>query len=187
MRITGGIHRSRALRAPRGDATRPTSDRVREALFSTLASAGALEGARVLDLYAGTGALGLEALSRGASSATWVESGRDALVALRANVEALGATASARIVRSPVERAATQLVGNAFDLIFADPPYADVPSGALARALAPWLSAEPPFFSSGAILVLEHASRDTAPALAPFVLAGSRRYGDSTLSTYEFP
>src|SRR6202042_1567446 len=85
MRITGGVHRSRVLRAPQGTTTRPTSDRVREALFAILASAGAVEGARVLDLYAGSGALGLEALSRGASSATLVESERAAIAVVRAN------------------------------------------------------------------------------------------------------
>src|SRR5437899_4832041 len=106
MRITGGEHRSRGLVAPRGHATRPTSDRVREALFAILGAMQpmqSIEGARVLDLYAGTGALALEALSRGASCAVMVERGREALDAIRANVAALGVAAVARVVAAPVE------------------------------------------------------------------------------------
>ena len=107
MRVTGGIFRSRALRAPRGTTTRPTSDRVREAMFSMLVSDGLIEeGARILDLYAGSGALGLEALSRGAGEAVLVEQGRDALAAIRENVEALDVADRVRVVAARVERAA---------------------------------------------------------------------------------
>src|ERR1700723_2294722 len=98
MRITGGSLRSRAIRAPRGHSTRPTSDRVRESLFGILESAGRVEGARVLDLYAGTGALALEALSRGAARAVLVESSRDALAVVRGNVASLGMEERARVV-----------------------------------------------------------------------------------------
>src|SRR3984893_15924457 len=123
MRITGGIYRSRALHAPRGLATRPTSDRVREALFGILSAAGAVEGARVLDLYAGTGALALEALSRGASRAILVESSRNALAALRANVTSLGLEKRTWIAATDVGRAARRLADKGpFDLVFADPP-----------------------------------------------------------------
>src|SRR5215213_10048548 len=87
MRIVAGRHKGRRLRAPAGAGTRPTADRVREALFSIL---GSIDGLRVLDLYAGSGALGLEALSRGAASATFVESARPALAAIRANLDAVG-------------------------------------------------------------------------------------------------
>src|SRR5262249_3327716 len=129
MRITGGVHRSRNLVAPRGQATRPTSDRVREALFAILRADPPIHGPRVLDLYAGTGALALEALSRGAAFAVLVERGKEALDAIRANVAALGVAAEARVVSVPVERAArgvqtaaTALGGEAFDLVFVDPP-----------------------------------------------------------------
>src|SRR4051812_32358762 len=137
MRITGGVNRSRALRAPRGTATRPTSDRVREALFGILGARFELSGLRVLDLYAGSGALAFEALSRGAAHATLVESGRDALEAIRANVEALKVATLVRVVGQPVERAIRGLAEKSepFDLVLADPPYAEVPSGAAARAL----------------------------------------------------
>src|SRR5882672_8557772 len=102
MRITGGIWRSRALRAPRGDATRPTSDRVREALFSMLAADGLLECARVLDLFAGTGALSFEALSRGAEQAVLVEHAREALAAIKDNARALDAEKRVRVVAARV-------------------------------------------------------------------------------------
>src|ERR1700734_537317 len=102
MRITGGTHRSRAIRAPRGQATRPTSDRVREALFGILESAGGVRGGRVLALYAGTGALALEALSRGAARAVLVESSREALAAVRGNVASLDLADVARVLAADV-------------------------------------------------------------------------------------
>jgi len=121
MRIIAGDWRGRKLVAPEGTATRPTGDRVREALFSMLASRlGSFEGLRVADLYAGSGALGFEALSRGAASATFVEHDPKALAAIRANVEALGAGDRTRVLA----RAAQNLpAGDGFDLVFADPPY----------------------------------------------------------------
>src|SRR5579862_58984 len=104
MRVTGGRFCSRALRAPKGRATRPTTDRVREALFGILVSAGVVEKARVLDLYAGTGALGIEALSRGAARAILVESSREAIAVLRANVAALALERSSQLVVGDVAR-----------------------------------------------------------------------------------
>jgi 16S rRNA (guanine966-N2)-methyltransferase len=183
MRITGGVHRSRALVAPRGAATRPTSDRVREALFSILSSERELTGARVLDLYAGTGALALEALSRGAAHATLVECAKDALVAARANVAALGVVDFTRIVAAKVERAAPLLAADApFDLVFADPPYADAVTAA-PRAIAALVRAG--LFASGARVVLEHAARDRAPDVEGLAASASRRYRDSALAFYD--
>jgi 16S rRNA (guanine966-N2)-methyltransferase len=179
VRITGGRFRSRALKAPRGTATRPTSDRVREALFGALDARGRVTGARVLDLYAGTGALGLEALSRGAAHVTFVERGRAALEALRANVEALGVQAATAIVRGAVDGAEGRVRGP-FDLVFADPPYADVGSGVVARSLARFVGA----LSPDAVVVVEHASADAPPAVAGLALHDSRRYGDTTLTLY---
>src|SRR5689334_16825570 len=128
MRITGGRWRSRALQAPRGMTTRPTSDRVREALFSMLVSDGLLgdeDGPRVLDLYSGSGALAFEALSRGASSAVLVEQGRDALAAIRDNARSLEAEGLVRVVAGKVDRVLEKLEGP-FGIVFVDPPYADV-------------------------------------------------------------
>jgi 16S rRNA (guanine966-N2)-methyltransferase len=118
MRIVAGIWRGRPLIAPPGDATRPTADRTREALFSMLTSRlGSFEGLRVADICAGTGALGLEALSRGAAHCTFVERDRGAVEALRANIARLGANAEVRAV------AAESFGGGPFDLVLIDPPY----------------------------------------------------------------
>jgi 16S rRNA (guanine966-N2)-methyltransferase len=190
MRITGGTLRSRALRAPRGQATRPTSDRVREALFGILGAAGVLDGARVLDLYAGTGALAIEALSRGAARAVLVESSRDALSALRANLESLGLVPQAEVVAADVHAAATvrriARLGP-FDVVLADPPWAlvDAHANGATRALAD-------VASSGALapearVVLEHSARSAAERLAieGLVLVEVRRYGDTALAFYK--
>src|SRR5258708_3198036 len=197
MRVTGGRLRSRALVAPRGTGTRPTTDRVREALFGILASAGRLDGARVLDLYAGTGALAIEALSRGAARATLVESGREALAAARANVAALGLAASAQILAADMGAgAAARRVARAgpFDLVLADPPWSLVDTGEVARALADLVSAGAlaageagEAGEAGALVVLEHSTRtDAAHLLIRGLLAErSRRYGDSTLTFYK--
>lgn len=118
MRIIAGQWRGRPLIAPAGDATRPTSDRTREALFSMLASRlGSFEGLKVADVCAGTGALGLEALSRGAAHCTFVERERGAIEALRTNIAKLGAQAELRAI------AAESFHGGAFDLVLIDPPY----------------------------------------------------------------
>ena len=184
MRITGGIYRSRALRAPRGTLTRPTSDRVREALFSMLGGAGALEGARVLDLYAGTGALSFEALSRGAAHATLVESSRPALAALRANVSDLGLTDRVFVGEADVARIVRQLAERGpFDLVFADPPWAQVDSGDAPAALEKLVRAG--VLSDGALLILEHAARSVSPSISGLVLNETRRYGDTALAIYK--
>lgn len=118
MRIIAGKWRGRPLKAPLGQATRPTSDRAREALFSMLVSRiGSFEGLKVCDLFAGTGALGFEALSRGAAHCTFVETDRAALEALKANAATLGADATIRA------QSAEHFTGGPFDLVFADPPY----------------------------------------------------------------
>ncbi len=125
MRIIAGAWKGRALKAPVGSATRPTADRVRQALFDMLLHApwggrGAIEGAHVLDAFAGTGALGLEALSRGAADAVFLESDAAALSCLRANIAACGATARATVLARDVLRPGR---GDAKNLIFLDPPY----------------------------------------------------------------
>ncbi|MGI4878708.1 MAG: 16S rRNA (guanine(966)-N(2))-methyltransferase RsmD [Janthinobacterium lividum] len=124
MRIIAGQWRGRPLAAPPGEATRPTSDRAREALFSMLASRfGDFDGLRVADLYAGTGALGLEALSRGAAHATFVENDKIAVAVLKSNIAKLGADATTTVLAQPVEA-----IGRApapFDLILLDPPYGE--------------------------------------------------------------
>ena len=140
MRIIAGQFRGRPLVSPAGQATRPTADRVREALFSMLASRiGSFEGLRVADLYAGSGALGLEALSRGAAHATFVENGPRAQDAIKANAAKLGVSNRTQILSG----SATALPrSEPFDLIFADPPYAKGSGSAVVSAVsrAGWLA-----------------------------------------------
>jgi 16S rRNA (guanine966-N2)-methyltransferase len=182
MRITGGRWRSRAIEAPRGMATRPTSDRVREALFSMLVSDGLLGDEvtpRVLDLYAGSGALAFEALSRGASSAVLVEHAREAVSAIRENARALEAEDFLQVVPMKVDRALPRIEGP-FGIVFIDPPYADVRAPGFAGVLA----AAAGLLGPAGALVLEHASSDAAPVVTALNFDRSRRYGDTTLSLY---
>lgn len=160
--------------------TRPTSDRVRESLFGSLESADAIAGARVLDLYAGSGALGLEALSRGALSLELVESGRAAAAVIRRNIASVaraGVTASARLHESAVRMYLARAAGP-FDLVFTDPPY-DLEDAAMdddLRLLTPLLAVD-------AVVIIERATRSTAPALAAagLELIREKKYGDTTL------
>ncbi len=184
MRITGGTLRSRALKAPKGLATRPTTDRVREALFGVLVSAGAVEGARVLDLYAGTGALALEALSRGAATAVLVESAREALAALRANISALGLDDRAEVVPGDVAHAMRRAVrAGPFDLVFADPPWAMVDAGHPAAVLSD-LAQRGGIAPEGRV-VLEHSARSPPIDVDGLVRLDGRRYGDTALTFYK--
>lgn len=177
MRIIAGSAGGRRFAVPAGAATRPTSDRAREALFSTLTSLLNLEGAAVLDLYAGSGALGLEALSRGAAEATFVESDPAAARLIASSAADLG-LAVARVMTVPVER----FVGQkhpppAYDVVFADPPYA-LP----AAELAGQLTALGPALSAGAVVVVERSSRDPDWAWPePLQALRVRRYGAGTL------
>ncbi len=175
MRITGGTFARRPIDAPKGDRTRPTADRVREALFSALGARMEMDGARVLDLFAGSGALGLEALSRGAAQATLVERHGPTLALARRNAESLGVLDRVATVRADALAHLARLDA-AFDLVLADPPYAlpDLPAlPALARArLAP-----------GGLFVLEHDARhDFAEAEG---LVWTRAYGRTVLSVFE--
>lgn len=175
MRIIAGEWRGRRLVAPEGRQTRPTADRTREALFSMLASRlGSFEGLRVTDLYAGSGALGLESLSRGAAHATFVENDRAALKAIDANVMALGA--AARISMRAMS-AATLPPTETFDLVFADPPY-DVGSGTAAAdavAKAGWLAA-------GGWMAVETRKGDPVVPPAGWEVAAERDVGRARLT-----
>ena len=183
MRISGGVHRSRRLASPRGKGTRPTSDRVREALFSILESRGLIREARVVDLCAGTGALGLEALSRGASFVTFVEPDRRARDVLAENIESLRETARSRVLSVSAAKAASLLGEDGATLVLCDPPYADVAAG----RVADWLRAlaDHRVMSDGATLVLEHATRDAHAAQSlPFERTSAHAYGDTTLTLF---
>lgn len=121
MRVVAGTLRGRRIESPRGDATRPTTDKVREAVFNALGSLGIIEGGRVVDLFAGTGALGIEALSRGASHCTFVERDRGALAVLRENITALGLNDVVTVVSGDATSPAN--AGIECEVLLADPPY----------------------------------------------------------------
>ena len=183
MRVIAGRLGGRSLSAPRGLATRPTSDRVREALFSIL---GDVTGAVVLDLYAGTGALGIEALSRGASRAVFVESARPAASVLRQNLAALGLMESGVVIAQPVDRALERVLSaGPFDLVLADPPYASVREAA--ASLARLAAAGHRFLKPEGRVVLEHPGRDAPPEVGSLLSTGTRSYGEASLSVYELP
>jgi len=177
-RIVAGTAGGRRLVVPpRG--TRPTSERVREALFSAIESRLDLDGAAVLDLYAGSGALGLEALSRGAASVTFVESDRNALAVLRSNVAAVGLP-GASVVPGRVR---TVLAGPAssYDLVLADPPYADSDVSLVLSALVGWTR-------PGALIVLERSVRSADPVWpSVFSPLKIRKYGDTVVHWASHP
>jgi 16S rRNA (guanine966-N2)-methyltransferase len=171
VRVVAGRLGGRALVAPRGSATRPTSDRVREALFSIL---GSVEGERVLDLFAGSGALAIEALSRGASAAVLVDSSPAALAAIRRNLEAVGIDAEVRRQDALAYLTTAFRDGRQYDLVFLDPPYRR--ASALGRELS---AAVEPVLAPGARVVAESDRR--APLELDLALLDERRYGDTLI------
>jgi 16S rRNA (guanine(966)-N(2))-methyltransferase RsmD len=177
-RIVAGTLGGRRIAAPPGAGTRPTSDRVREALFSALEAGTELAGARFLDLYAGSGAVGLEALSRGAEHALLVEADPKAAKLVRENAATLGLT-GARVRTERVERLAEGTADAPYDVIFADPPYA-LPAAELAAVFI--ALDQGGWFAEEAVVVVERASRDPE-WMWPIPLAPvrSRRYGEGTL------
>jgi 16S rRNA (guanine966-N2)-methyltransferase len=176
VRIIAGSRKGHRIFAPRGTATRPTGDRVREAAFTLI---GPVDGASVLDLYAGSGAMGLEALSRGAERAVFVESDRDAARTIERNLDKLGLT-GATVLRTDARTAlaAEAQAGRRYDLVLVDPPYEEWPG--LESRLAPYLEA---VLADDGLLVVETASR-TEPQL-PLEQRTSRRYGSARLTLYE--
>jgi 16S rRNA (guanine966-N2)-methyltransferase len=187
-RIVAGTLGGRRLAAPPGPRTRPTSDRVREALFSALESLTDLDGARFADLYAGSGAVGLEAYSRGAGHVLLVESDPKATRVARNNIAALDAAPAVRLAAGPVSRVLSEgPPEGAYDIVFADPPYA-VPDEEITATLAALVASPPARGSHGgwlaadAVVVVERSSRGREPAW-PAALAGlrGRRYGETTL------
>jgi 16S rRNA (guanine966-N2)-methyltransferase len=181
MRIVAGTFRGRPLVAPKGHLTRPTADRARQAIFNVLEHAAwspALEGARVIDLFAGSGALGIEALSRGAAFCLFVERAEPARAAIRANLAALGLEARARLDRRDAAALPARGVADApCDLAFLDPPYGEgLGEAALTRlAAGGWLAAD-------AVAVLERGADDAAGAPAGFELIDERRWGAARVS-----
>jgi 16S rRNA (guanine966-N2)-methyltransferase len=179
MRIVGGTRRGRRLLPPRSHHTRPTADRVRETLFNVLGQM--LDGGEVLDLYAGTGALGLEALSRGAERAVLVDLSAEAAELCQKNAALLGFDSVVTVLRLRVDRAVERLAreGRRFVLAFADPPYAARAGGWVVEAVSPLLT-------EGGVLVVEHDRRELLPeAGGTLVRADQRRFGDTVLSFFQ--
>ena len=176
MRVIAGSRKGHKLAAPRGLDTRPTSDRVRENVFNLV---GPVDGARVLDLFAGSGALGIEALSRGATSAVFVERDPDAVRTIERNLDKLRLT-GARVIHGDVLRAIAQEAnaGAKYDLVLVDPPYG------MLTEIQPRLARHlPSLLAAGGILVVETDSR-TEPEL-PLAVRTSRRYGQTRVTLFE--
>ena len=178
MRIIGGEARGRVVRLPAGSRIRPTADRVKESLFNILHS---VEGSSFLDLFAGSGNVGLEALSRGARFATFVEKDLRLVGTLEENLVQLGFAARAEVIPADAERGLARLAqgGNRFDIIFADPPY----DQGLALGTLEWPDMRKALAENG-IIVLQHSVREIPEGLQahPWIVADQRRYGDTVLS-----
>jgi 16S rRNA (guanine966-N2)-methyltransferase len=178
MRVISGTLKGRRLMAPAGMAIRPTADRIKESVFNILA--GSVQTKRILDLFAGTGALGIEALSRGAASAVFVDQAKAALAAIRRNIRELGLEDRSRVIHWNILKNLNCLIPerDAFDLVFMDPPYA---TDAVSPALAGLLSCGA--LAAGARVVIEHSSRE--PIVLPMgrlVLSDQRRFGKTLVS-----
>ena len=169
VRIVAGRWRGRTIKAPADDRVRPTADRVREAWMSIVQPD--LPGARVLDLFAGSGALGLEALSRGAEQCDFIEIGTRSLAALRANIDKLGAVGAAQVIRGDAMKFVAQLKPSSYDVAFADPPYG---MNLAQRVAERWLAV--PFAS---VLGVEHGMKETMPEGGE-----TRKYGDTGITFY---
>lgn len=179
MRIIAGSARGRQLKGPKGPGVRPTSDKVRESLFSILAPV--IPGARFLDLFAGTGAMGLEAVSRGASFSLLVDSSRASLAVARDNVALTGFGAFVRLMDLRIDaRAAPKLAAFApFDVVFADPPYAEISPDEVLT----WMGAA--LLAEGGLFLVEHDRRHPAPETAAGLeMTDQRRFGDTLVSFY---
>jgi 16S rRNA (guanine(966)-N(2))-methyltransferase RsmD len=180
VRIIAGALKGRRLLTPKGATTRPTADQVRIALMDTLAPR--LPGARVLDLYAGAGGVGLEALSRGAGEATFVEHDARAIAALRDNIAALGVAAVARVRRGDVlrELAALYRAGERFDIVFLDPPY----DAGLVETTLETLGGGGLLLAEGLVIAQHFTKRAPAERIGALSAFRTRRFGETTLTFY---
>jgi 16S rRNA (guanine966-N2)-methyltransferase len=180
LRVTGGLFGGRKLRSPKS-GVRPTADRVRESLFTRL---GDLDGARVLDLFAGSGAHGIEALSRGAASLVSVERSRSVRAVLQANLDALELTDCSRVMGGDAVAAVGRLAraGDRFDLVLLDPPYAAGAAGPVLEAIA-----QVDLLAPEGVVVLERSRSHPLPAVTGLVQVDERRYGDTMITQFQLP
>jgi 16S rRNA (guanine966-N2)-methyltransferase len=184
MRVVAGRLKGRVLKAPDSRAIRPTSERLRETIFDILLHRHpeAVEGARVVDLFAGSGALAIEALSRGAGFALLVDNGAEARALLRANVEALALGGVTRIWRADATRLGKAPAGGPFDLAFLDPPYG---KGLADLALASLIAGD--WLAPGALVVVEEAAKAAIAAPAALQPLDARTYGDTQIAIFTMP
>lgn len=181
MRIIGGLAKGRRLRSLKGTAFRPTMDKVRESVFSILGPR--VEGSRFLDIYAGVGTAGLEALSRGATEATFVESHRPAGKLIQENAELCGFGKQARVIMAQAAQALARLrrESQAFDIVFADPPYGSGEVGAVMSRLGQW----PEMVAEGGVLVLQRSRfEDPGETAGGLVRVRSVRFGETVVDYY---
>jgi 16S rRNA (guanine966-N2)-methyltransferase len=181
MRVISGQAKGRRLKTPKGREVRPTADRVKEALFNILPRD--LTGRRVLDLFAGTGNLSMEALSRGAAESVLVEISRDAAKLIEENLRSLGFTARSRVLTASVFKTVRRLArgGESFDLIFLDPPYEQGLVGETLKTIA-----KEPLLGENGVMVAEHSVREKVEErYGALVLTDRRRYGDTELSFFQ--
>jgi 16S rRNA (guanine966-N2)-methyltransferase len=178
MRIVGGSHGGRVLKAPHGAATRPTSEKVRQAIFNILPD---VEGLQVLDLFAGSGALGIEALSRGAAHATFIDQAKPALAVVRENLRDLGLEDRSTVLAGDaVALAGRHVPASPWQVVFIDPPYRSDLAVRAVQTLA--------HLAPDAVVVIEHDRRNAPPdALGSLVRTDQRRYGDTFVSFYRGP
>jgi len=174
MRIIAGSLGGRTIAAPDGKKTHPMSERVRNALFNSLGDA--VQDTAVLDSFAGTGALGIEAISRGAAHATFIERDRVAQKILAENMQSLGIEEKTKIVKAPVASWIDTYDGPKFDLIFADPPYHDTQFSTVLKLMG--------LLKPGALMVLSKPGRSESPTKPGIVVVDNRSYGDATLTYF---
>ncbi len=178
MRVIAGTAKGRTLKAPKGDSTRPFLDSVKESAFSILG--GAVPGSVVLDLFAGSGSLAIEALSRGADRAVLVEKNARAISCLKINLEATGFASRGRVIRAPLPQALSRLEGQ-FDLVFVDPPY----GRSLIRPVLEGLAERGLLSDRGVVMVHQPAREDLPNGIPNLCLVGKRVYGQATLGFYQ--
>lgn len=186
MRVIAGSARGRTLSVPAGDRVRPTADRVKEALFSSLTSRfGTIEDLAVLDLFAGSGNLGIEALSRGAGSAVFVDNNPESLQFIRKNLQLAGLSDRAQVIRADAVTAARELASKhmKFDIVFADPPYGAI---AISKELVAAVTNGKLVREEG-VMVIESARKVDLALPAGIALSARKVYGDTALNFLEFP
>ncbi|MEO1207883.1 MAG: 16S rRNA (guanine(966)-N(2))-methyltransferase RsmD [Pseudomonadota bacterium] len=184
MRVTGGEFRGRPLASPKSDAIRPTSDRVREALFNIIANnpdVPPLEGAHIIDLFAGTGALGFEALSRGAAHCIFVDQSTDARGLIRTNIETLKLEGQTRLMRRDATKLGPALDRDRVEIAFLDPPY---DKGLGERALHALQDGD--WLNPGALIILEERSKNQIALPAGFHALDTRKYGEAAVHLLRF-